>query len=91
MFEFDLPTDELLKRRLLYLLQTEYDGNYSKLYRHMYPDDVEFKRLEKFEFYLKRGKYNQEFIRKLAENTKVGEVTLRRLFDVNVNNDELFG
>lgn len=90
MFEFDLPTDELLKRRVRYLLQTEYDGNYSKMYRKMYPDDVELENLGKFEFYVKRGQYNHNFFRKLAENTKIGEVTLRRLFDLDVNNEELF-
>ena len=91
MFEFDLPTDELLKRRIEYLLQTEYDGNLSRMYRHMYPEDVEFNNLKKFEVYLKHGQYNHNFFRRLAEKTKVGEVTLRRLFDLEVNNEELFG
>lgn len=90
MFEFDLPTDELLKRRIRYLLQTEYNGNFSKMYRQMYPEDTELNRLDKFEFYLKRGKYNQDFIRRLAEKTKVGQVTLARLFSLDVNNEELF-
>ncbi|UAA38350.1 hypothetical protein KIH87_16935 [Paraneptunicella aestuarii] len=90
MFEFDLPTDEILKRRLRYLLMTEYDGNISKFYRKMYPQDVELNGIARFEFYLKRGQYNHNFFRLLAEKTKVGEVPLRRLFDLDVNNEDLF-
>ncbi|UAA37726.1 hypothetical protein KIH87_13540 [Paraneptunicella aestuarii] len=90
MSEFDLPTDEILKRRIRYLLMTEYDGNVSKFFRHVYPNETDFSGMKRFEFYLKRGQYNHNFFRLLAEKTKLGQVTLARLFDVNINNEDLF-
>lgn len=91
MFEFNLTAEELITRRLRYLVQTEYDGSYAKMFEHIYGHTPDEGREKLFKAHIDRGNVNGTFIRRLAEKTKVGEVSFSRFFDVYVDNDELFG
>lgn len=89
MFEFSLNSTELMQRRLRYLIQTEYNG-VSGFYQHLYEKKATESELERFNMFMKRGVGNWEFMDLLSQKTKVGEVALRRLFDVSVSNEALF-
>lgn len=90
MFEFDLPTHELLNRRLRYLIQTEYNGSYAKLFEQLYDQEPDESQLTLFKAYVDRGNVNGIFIRRLAEKTKIGQVSFSRFFDLYVDNADLF-
>ncbi|UAA39602.1 hypothetical protein KIH87_04380 [Paraneptunicella aestuarii] len=89
MVEFTLDSSEKIKRRMRYLIQTDYNG-VADFYRHLYGNETHEGEIRRFEMFLKRGIVNVEFMDLLSQKTKIGEVSLRRLFDVNVDNDELF-
>ena len=89
MFEFELDTSEKVRRRIRYLIQTEYDGA-AGFFRHIYDKDPSEEEIKRFEMFLRRGSMNIEFMDLLSQKTKIGEVSLHRLFDTNVNNEELF-
>ncbi|UAA37844.1 hypothetical protein KIH87_14210 [Paraneptunicella aestuarii] len=91
MFEFNLPTNELLTRRLRYLIQTEHNGSYAKLFEQLYDEVPDEGRLKLFKAYVDAGNVNGIFIRRLAEKTKIGQVSFSRFFDLYVDNAELFG
>lgn len=90
-FKFDLPTHELITRRLRYLIQTEHNGSYDKLFEQIYDHPPEPGRSRLFKAYVDRGNVNGTFIRRLAEKTKIGEVSFNRFFDLYVDNADLFG
>ena len=89
MFEFSLDSAEQIRRRMRYLIQTDYNGA-ADFYRNLYGEEPNEQELKKFEMFLRRGVVNIEFMDLLSQKTKIGEVPLRRLFDVNVDNDVLF-
>ena len=91
MFEFDLPTHELLTRRLRYLIQTEHNGSYANLFEQLYDKEPDEGQLTLFKAYVDRGNVNGIFIRRLAEKTKIGQVSFSRFFDLYVDNADLFG
>ncbi len=90
MFEFELDSAEKIRRRMRYLIQTDYNGA-DDFYRHLYDNEPNEQELKKFEMFLRRGAVNIEFMDLLSQKTKIGEVPLHRLFDVNVDNKVLFG
>lgn len=90
MFEFDLPTNTLITRRLRYLIQTEHNGSYGSLFAQIYDTEPDEKQLTFFKEYVERGNVEGIFMRRLAEKTKVGQVSFSRFFDVYVDNADLF-
>lgn len=90
MFEFNLPTNELIARRLRYLLQTEYGGSYERFHEHLVGKVTKDAQLRLFKRFIDNGNMTDDFYRILAEKTKIGQVTFSRFFDIDVNNDELF-
>ena len=89
MFEFSLDSAEHIRRRVKYLIQTQYK-NTADFYFQLYDTHPDEQALKTFELFLKRGEPNPEFMQVLAQKTKIGEVSLRRLFDVNIDNAVLF-
>ena len=90
-FTFDLPTNELITRRLRYLIQTEYNGSYADFFEQIYDHQPDKDRLMLFKAYVDRGNVNGIFIRRLGEKTKIGQVSFSRFFDLYVDNADLFG
>lgn len=91
MFEFELPTNELIARRLRYLIQTEYGGSYERFHEHLVGEVKNDSQLRLFKRFIDNGNMTDDFYKILSEKTKIGQVTFSRFFDFNVNNDELFG
>ncbi|MCY7295809.1 hypothetical protein [Alteromonas sp. a30] len=89
MFEFELNSQELLKRRVRYLIQTDYNG-VADFLEHLHDRKVDEKEVETFNLFLKRGKINFEFLEALSQKTKIGEIPLRRLLNIEFNNEDLF-
>ena len=89
-FKYELPASDLITRRLHYLIQTEHNGSYASLFEQIYDEVPEPKRLKLFKAYVDRGNVNETFMRRLAEKTKIGQVSFSRFFDLYVDNDELF-
>lgn len=91
MFEFNLPTNQHISRRLRYLIQTQYDGSYAKFHEHIVGVIENDAKLRLFKRFIDNGNMTDDFYRILAEKTKIGQVTFSRFFDINVNNEDLFG
>lgn len=91
MFEYDLPTNEFIARRLRYLIQTEYGGSYERFHEHLVGEITNDSQLRLFKRFIDNGNMTDDFYKILSEKTKIGQVTFSRFFDFNVNNDELFG
>lgn len=89
-FEFKLPVSTHITRRLRYLIQTEYDGSYDKLFIALYDEVPDEDRSMLFKAYVEAGNVNGIFISMLALKTKIGQVPLARFFDVYVDNADLF-
>lgn len=89
MSEFELDNNELLKRRIRYLIQTDYNG-VADFLEHLHERKTDEKEIESFNLFLKRGKINLEFLGLLSQRTKIGEVPLRRLLNMKFNNEDLF-
>ena len=89
MFEFDLDGAETLRRRIKYLIQVDFD-NIAHFYQHLYGEHPEKGKLQTFRNYFNRGKVNADFLQLLASKTRIGNVSLQQLFDIDLNNDHLF-
>lgn len=89
-FSFDLPTNELIARRLRYIIQTEHNGSYAKLFEQLYDHAPDEGRLRLFKAYVDKGNVNGTFIRRLGEKTKIGQVSFAQFFDLYVDNEVLF-
>lgn len=89
-FKFELPPNELIARRLRYLIQTEHDGSYASLFTQIYEEAPSEDREMLFKAYVDAGNVNSAFISMLASKTKIGQVSFARFFDVYVDNKELF-
>jgi len=90
-FTFDLPTNELVARRLRYLIQTEYGGSYERFHEQVKGKITSDAELRLFKRFIDFGNMSDDFYRILAEKTKIGQVTFSRFFDLHVDNAELFG
>ncbi|MCY7297211.1 hypothetical protein [Alteromonas sp. a30] len=90
-YEFKLPLNEHIARRLRYLIQTEHDGSYASFFTQIYQESPSDSRLMLFKAYVDAGNINGMFMNMLAEKTKIGQVSFSRFFDVYVDNAELFG
>lgn len=91
MFEFDLPTNTLIARRLRYLIQTEYGGSYERFHEHVKGKVTEDVQLRLFKRFIDNGNMTDDFYRILAKKTKIGQVSFGRFFDLHVDNVDLFG
>lgn len=91
MFEYELPTNKLIARRLHYLIQTEYDGSYQHLYVKLKEEAPNEIQLRMFKRFIDNGVMTDSFFRTLAAKTKIGQVSFGRFFDLHVDNADLFG
>lgn len=89
MSQFELDADEHIRRRLRYLIQTEFNGVES-FHVHLYGKRPDENELQRFNWFLKKGVINWEFMTLLCQKTKIGNIPIGRLLDLDVNNEELF-
>ncbi len=89
MSNYKLDREELIRRRLRYLIQTEFNG-VKPFHQHLYGSSPDTRHLESFNWFLKRGVMNWEFMSLICEKTKVGNIPLGRLLDIDISNEELF-
>ena len=87
--KFDLKREELIRRRLRYLIQTEYKG-VADFYECLYGEAANPANIESFNWFLKRGAINWDFMALVCEKTRVGKIPLGRLLDLDINNEDLF-
>ena len=90
MFEFNLPTNEHISRRLRYLIQTEYQGSYACFHESVVGNIESDAKLRLFKRFIDNGNMTDDFYRILADKTKIGQVTFNRFFDLDVTNKDLF-
>lgn len=89
MLELDLDGAETIRRRVKYIVQKDFT-NIAHFYEHLYGVSPEKGKLQTFRNYLNRGKVNADFLQLLAQKTRIGSITLERLFDEEVNCEVLF-
>ena len=90
-YNFDLPTNQLVARRLRYLIQTQYGGSYRRFHEQVKGKILNETELRLFKRFIDFGNMSDDFYRILSRKTKIGQVTFSRFFDLDVNNAELFG
>ena len=89
MLELDLDGAETIRRRVKYIIQMDFK-NIAHFYEHLYGVIPEKGKLQTFRNYLNRGKANAEFLQVLSQRTRIGNVTLKHLFDKQINCEVLF-
>lgn len=89
MNKLDVDSEELIRRRLRYLIQTQYNG-VAAFHAHLYGSRANEALLQSFNWFLNKGDMNWEFMRLLCEKTQIGQIPLGRLLDMNINNETLF-
>ncbi|GEM_PF-2111667 len=89
MLELDIDGAETIRRRVKYIVQKDFT-NIAHFYEHLYGVSPEKGKLQTFRNYLNRGKVNADFLRLLAQKTRIGSITLERLFDERVKCEALF-
>lgn len=90
MFDIESQNMEFMARRVRYISQADYGGD-KGFYEHLYGRPPTEQELATFRLFLKRGNGNWTFLYLLTTKTRFKDLTLSDIYNVEINNAELFG